>query len=255
MPTPIITLLSDFGPDSAYTAMLKGKLWQHCPPARIVELAHGLNGDDPFAAAFFLLRVYSYYPTGTVHWVVIDRGRAETMLLATAAGQHFLACDDGALGLVLERWEAAGEGFAVRALAAAHRGPFAARDWLAPIAAGLACGADPAAFGVAATSWRRLSLPRPAPGPEDSLEAQVLSVDRFGNLILNVTPADLPPQARPGASIGRSRVSAWRSGYAAAPEGECFLYWGAETWLEIAVAGGSAARRLRARCGTRVRLG
>ena len=254
MPTPLITLISDFGEDSAYTAMLKGQLWRHCPPARIVDLAHNLDGDDPFAAAFFLLRVYSYYPAGTVHVVAVDRGRNRDVILVTASGQHFLALDDGALGLVLERESAAG-GAAVRAIPAAHRGTFAARDLLAPIAGALAAGARPDGLGAPAAAWRRLRLPEPVPAPGGGLAAEVLHVDRFGNLILNVTLAQLAPAARPAARIGRARIARWRTGFADAEPGECFLYWGAEEWLEIAVAGGSAARRLRARRGTRVLLG
>ncbi len=253
MPTPLITLISDFGGDSAYTAMLKGKLWQHCPPARIVDLAHNLDGDDPFAAAFFLLRVYSYYPAGTVHVVAVDRGRQNDVILVTAAGQHFLAFDDGALGLVLERETGAGR-VEVRALPAAHRGTFAARDLLAPVAGALAAGAAPAGFGVPAADWQRLHLPAPV-SANGVLAAEVLHVDRFGNLILNVTLAHLDPAARPPARIGRSRITQWRSGFAGAPPGQCFLYWGAEEWLEIAIAGGSAARRLRAGRGARVWLG
>lgn len=259
MPTPLnrlITLITDFGDGSAYTAMLKGCLWQHCPRARIVDMAHNLDGDDPFAVAFFLLRVYPYYPAGTVHLVAIDRGRCDRALVATVARQHFLAFDNSSLGLVLERENTRGA-IRVRAVPAVHRGPFAVRDLLAPIAGALASGAHPSGFGSPASDWHRLSLPVPTPAGQSAngLTAEVLHVDRFGNLILNVTRADLHPVARPAARIGRARIARWRTGFAGARRGESFLYWGAEEWLEIAVAGGSAARRFCARRGTRVLLG
>jgi S-adenosylmethionine hydrolase len=254
MPTPVITLISDYGEDSAYTAMLKGALWRHCPAARIVDLAHTLDGDDPFAAAFFLLRVHSYYPAGTVHVVAIDRGGGENVIVVTAVGQQFLAFDNGALSLVAERVESAPGRLRVRAVAAAGRGPFAARDLLAPLAGALARGADPAGYGAPAGDWKRFSLPAPRAAPDAGIEAEVLHVDRFGNLILNVTTAHLSAARQPAACVGRTRVTRWRAGFADARPGECFLYWGAEGWLEIALAGGSAARRLRARRGTRVLL-
>jgi len=247
MPSALITLSSDFGESSAYVAMLKGALLRHCPEAYLVDLSHGLPSDDAWAAAFLLLRVYPYYPAGTIHLVGTDRGLGPSrVLVASAAGQHFLALDQGALGLVLEHEPAA----AVWAVALAPRPPFVARDVLAPLAARLAQGSSGAGLGPPVGDWQRLSLPRPRPSA-DGLEGQVLHVDRFGNLITNFTREHFPPGPRAARLRIRGVEIARRcSSYADAPEGELCLLWGAEGWLEVVLARASAAQRLGAQPGT-----
>jgi|SRR6185312_3370637 len=239
MPPPVITLLTDFGDASAYVAMLKGGLLRRFPDVQLVDLGHHFRARPILEAAFHLLRVYTYYPAGTIHLVGIDEGSARG-LRAAAAGQIFLAADNGVLGPVLER-----EAARVWALAPDNPTTFLARDVLVPAAGGaLAPGAE-------VTDWRRLPLPRPERTAAGSL-GQVLHVDRFGNLLTNFTVADLPrPQAT--AEIGAQRVEGWREDYGAA-EGELFLLVGAEGWIEVSAARASAAERLGAAAGTPVLL-
>ncbi|HUX68189.1 MAG TPA: SAM-dependent chlorinase/fluorinase [Terriglobales bacterium] len=244
MPTTAITLLTDYGEASAYVAMLKGALLGHCPEARLVDLSHALAGDDPFPAAFLLLRVYPYYPAGTVHLVGVDRGQGRSRaLVASAAGQHFLALDQGALGLVLEREAAA----AVWAVELAPRTPFVARDVLAPLAARLAQGSAGAQLGARVEDWQRLALPQPRRG-SGGVEGQVLEVDRFGNLITNFTRAQGAQAA--ALRLNGVEIARWCHNYADAPAGELCLMWGAEGWLEVVEARASAAARLGAGAGT-----
>lgn len=244
MSAPLITLATDFGESSAYLAMLKGALLRHCPEARLLDLSHSLASDDPWPAAFLLLRVYPYYPAGTIHLVGLDRGLGPSrVLVASAAGQHFLALDQGALGLVLEREAAA----AVWAVELAPRSPFVARDVLAPLAARLAQGTSGARLGHPVGDWQRMALPRPQPDPE-GLQGQVLHVDRFGNLITNFTREHGPQAA--SLLIQGVQITRWCTSYADAPPGELCLLWGAEAWLEVALARASAAQRLAAGTGT-----
>ncbi|MGH9480822.1 MAG: SAM hydroxide adenosyltransferase, partial [Terriglobales bacterium] len=143
---------------------------------------------------------------------------------------------------------------AVWAVPIPARSPFVARDHLAGLAAQLAQGADPARLGQAAPDWRRLALPRPHPAPAGTgVEGQVLYVDRFGNLLTNFNPASVPGAAQ--AQICGVRIARWCSHFGDAPAGELCLLWGAEGWLEIVLAQGSAAQRLGAKTGDSVLLG
>src|SRR5208337_657801 len=78
---------------------------------------------------------------------------------------------------------------------------FHARDIFAPVAAYLAKMVDSHKFGDEIEDFVRFAAPRPKPTAENRLRAVVLKVDRFGNLITNVTPADVPAlfTAKPGA--------------------------------------------------------
>lgn len=258
MPTPLITLSTDFGEGSAYVAMLKGVLLAHCPGAQLLDLSHSLPVDDPFSAALLLRRTYSYYPAGTVHLLGVDRGIGPShALLATTAGQYFVAMDQGGLGLVLEAAlenPPAEPGAGVWAVELAPRTPFMARDYLAPLAANLAQHTPPSKLGTPVTDWQRLHLHRPRPSPDGrTVEGQVLYVDRFGNLLTNLTPDLLSAPAH--LRIGDVQVSRWCRSFADPTDGELCLLWGAEGWLEVVLPQGSAAKRLGAKAGDAVFLG
>ncbi|MGH9415661.1 MAG: SAM hydrolase/SAM-dependent halogenase family protein [Terriglobales bacterium] len=225
----LVTLATDFGPDSAYTALLKGALLTRWPGAVIYDLSHSLEGGDVWGAAFFLRRVCGGFPAGSVHLVGVDRGDSDQVLVADAAGQRWIGMDNGLLSLVL----AAHPRASVRAVRPAPRTTFLARDAMVEL-----CGGE---HGAPAADWRRLELPA---------DPQVLHVDRFGNLITSLTRAQAPGALEVEGTV----ISAWAGEYGEGRTGELVLVWGAEGWLEISLLGGSAAERLGARRGTAVGL-
>jgi len=244
MSAPLITLASDFGEGSAYVAMLKGALLARCPTARLVDLNHGLDSGDNFAAAFLWLRVYSYYPAGTVHLLGLDRGGGpDRVLAAAAAGQFWLAMDEGALGLLLERHPEA----SVHAVPLASRGSFVALEAMVPLAEELAkSGRLP---GHPVTDWRRLAMPALTPRADGGVQAEVLHVDRFGNLLLNA-----PISGYAEAEIAGTAVPRVDGHYGSRDAGSLMLRAGPEGWMEISAVQGSAAARLGAGRGTKVGL-
>lgn len=245
----LLALYSDFGEGSAYVAMLKGRLLSLYPRFQMTDVSHRLPSEPIFETALLLRRVYSHYPAGTIHLVGVDPGAGwRRVLIASAAGQTFLGADNGALGLMLEQQAAA----SVWAAPITQPTTFMARDVLASLAAELAQGAIPDQLGQPCGDFEPLALPRPQRLPS-GWEGEVIHVDGFGNLLTNFTHLDLL-DARPAAELGATRVTRWAQGLHAEAVGEPFLFWGAEGWLEIAIAGGSAAARLSARRGTKVRL-
>ena len=69
---------------------------------------------------------------------------------------------------------------------------FHGRDIFAPIAAWLAKGVDSEKFGEEITDFVRFNPPKPKSVDGNSLRGVVLKVDRFGNLVTNITPQDAP---------------------------------------------------------------
>lgn len=249
--SPLLALTTDFG-DGAYVAMLKGTLLRHLPNARLVDVSHRRPETGIRETALLLRRVYSYYPAGTLHVVGVDpwtgagSGRRR-VLIARAGEQCFLAADNGVLGMVLEREQ----GALVYAAAIEAPTSFLARDVLAPLAARLAHGAAAAELGAAARDWAELKLPRPRREAE-GWRGEVLVVDDFGNILTNFTREQAGEKK--AVEIGGQRIERWAEDFAGLKAGELFLLWGAEGWLEIAVAGGSAAERLGVGAGTAVGL-
>lgn len=271
MPLPLLTLLTDFGDADVYVGMLKGAILSRLPEIHLVDLTHRLppNRTGAFASALFLRRVYAYYPAGTLHLIGLDSSCSgapaqppRRALLAAAGGQYFLAADNGVLALMLSRETetAARAGTpppAVYAVPVTQPTTFLARDVLAPLAEQLARGAAASTLGQPVEDWQRLSLPHPQPIPSGGVQGEVLHVDPFGNLLTNVTPADMPrsaPGSEPRLEVAGQIISCWANDYASAPPAELFLIWGAEGWLEISLRQASAAERLQAGIGTPVRM-
>ncbi len=84
---------------------------------------------------------------------------------------------------------------------------------------------------------------------EGLIQAAVLAVDHFGNLITNLTPADVPCYAPAGARpcrllAAQREIASFRKTFAEGAQGELFVVPGSTGYLEIVVRNGSAAATL-----------
>jgi S-adenosylmethionine hydrolase len=85
----------------------------------------------------------------------------------------------------------------------------------------------------------------------------VLRADRFGNLVTNFTPEDVPAlfQSEPSAFkivIGKREISTMRQNYAEGTPGEVFGILGSMGFLEISANRGAAAQLVGAGKGAEV---
>jgi hypothetical protein len=87
----------------------------------------------------------------------------------------------------------------------------------------------------------------------------VLKVDRFGNLITNITPQDAPSLFAAGAkgfkiTVGKHEISEMHSVYAEGAPGQVFGILGSMGFLEIAANRGAAVQLTGAAKGTDVTI-
>src|SRR5438874_11206435 len=132
-----------------------------------------------------------------VHLAVVDPGVGSDrrpIAVRTSAGRIFVGPDNGLLMRAADREgvESARSLTNVRYHLEEVSRTFHARDIFAPVAAHLAAGAafDDLGEAVDAEALVRVNLPEPEVG-NDKLVGNVLTVDRFGNLALNVTRGHL----------------------------------------------------------------
>jgi S-adenosylmethionine hydrolase len=102
-------------------------------------------------------------------------------------------------------------------------------------------------FGEEVSDFVRFNAPKPKPAEGNALRGVVLKVDRFGNLVTNITPADVPLlfQPQPPAFkivIGKREITEMKPAYALGAPGEVFGILGSMGYLEIAANRGSAAQ-------------
>ena len=248
---PIVTLTTDFGTNDHFVGAVKGVILDIVSEAAIVDISHAVQAYDVLDGALAISQAYSYFPTGTVHMVVVDPGVGTTRrpIIASSDGYHFVAPDNGVLSMVYAKEER----IHVRHVTSDHyfRQPvsntFHGRDVFAPIAAYLAKMVDSHKFGDEIEDYVRFAAPRPKPVAENRLRAVVLKVDRFGNMITNVTPEDAPAlfAGKGGFKIvvGNKEISEIRTAYAEGAPGEVFGILGSMGYLEI-VANRSAAAQI-----------
>ena len=75
---PIITLLSDFGTADGYVAEVKGTIMSRAPEAVLVDVAHDVAAHDIEAGRLAIARYWRKFPSGTVHFAVVDPGVGST---------------------------------------------------------------------------------------------------------------------------------------------------------------------------------
>jgi S-adenosylmethionine hydrolase len=259
----IITLTTDFGLGDHFVGAIKGVILDIFPEARIIDICHSVQPFDIFDGALTISQSYSYFPAGTVHVVVVDPGvgTERRPIVVTSERHHFIAPDNGVLSLIYDREPR----LHVREITSDHyflqpvSATFHARDVFAPVAAYLAKGVDPMKFGEEISDYVRFAAPRPKRTDERTLRGLVLKVDRFGNLITNITPEHAPFlfEQNPPAfriQVGKREITEIRSAYAQGEPGELFGILGSTGFLEIAANRAAAAQMAGSAKGTEVVL-
>ncbi|HEX2029622.1 MAG TPA: SAM-dependent chlorinase/fluorinase [Nitriliruptorales bacterium] len=252
-----IVLLTDFGRSDTFVGVCHVVLARTAPHARVIDLTHDVAPGDVRLGALLLSRAARYAPVA-VHLAVVDPGVGTDrrgLAIAAARGDVLVGPDNGllpptaeALGGVVGAWELADERFRLQPASATFHG----RDVFAPAAGALASGVDPAELGPTVTDLVRTPLHAPARVAEGALTAEVVVVDRFGNVQLGAAPADLAalgagPGARVSVTVGGTvRHARYVHTFAEGESGTLLLHVDSDGALALAVNRGSAAEVLGA---------
>jgi len=250
MRAPILTLTTDFGLSDHYVGVMKGVILGVCPRAQVVDISHGVGPYAIAEGAFLIAQAYRSFPRGTVHVVVVDPGVGSERrpILLEAAGQYFVAPDNGVLGMIFAR-----ETHKVRVISNARyfRHPlsqtFHGRDIFAPVAAHVASGVPPSRMGKVIADYLRPPFEKPRQTGARTWTGEILKVDRFGNVVTNFPADDFP--AIEHLTIGRSKARRLVRSYAEARAGELVVIAGSSGFLEVSVNQSSAAEKIGCRGG------
>ncbi|MDP1947290.1 MAG: SAM-dependent chlorinase/fluorinase [Nitrospirota bacterium] len=265
MPHPqgLITLLTDFGDRDSFVASMKGVILTIHPNARIVDLSHQIMPHQIEEAGYVLHSCYRSFPDGTIHVAVVDPGvgSARRPLLVATSRCYFIAPDNGLLTRVL-RGERQVE---IRQIEqAAYRlqsegATFDGRDLFAPAAAWLASGRSFASFGRLVDDPVELQLDEPV-WRDREFVGRVVSVDRFGNLISNITAKHLDDvravtqRKAPRIRIAEHSIEGLVACYSEGRSNHPCALMNSHGWLELFIRESSAARAFNVRVGEPVRI-
>ena len=278
MSASIVTLLTDYGSADGYVGAMKGAILGVNPKAGIVDITHETPAQDIAHAAFVLASAYAFFPPDSIHVAVVDPGVGTSRRALVAATPHgrFVAPDNGLLTYVAEEH--------LRAVAAEGDDSGAAAGFMEPYVTTLPAGwsawelTEPAywrdevsdtfhgrdVFGPVAGHLSLGVAPERMGRPVDDIvclrvfetdvvggvvHGRIVYVDRFGNIVTNVRPSQVPDGALL-ADIGGVVVPGPLRSYA---EGDGLrVLVGSHGFLEVAEKNGSAAARLSAGVGARI---
>jgi S-adenosylmethionine hydrolase len=245
----IISLLTDFGTQDAFVGIMKGVILSINSSVSLVDLSHAVPPQDILVGALILRSAMAFFPPGTIHVAVVDPGvgSARRALLVETRTAFFIGPDNGLLSLaapaetIVRRIHLTNEEYWLSPRSATFHG----RDVFAPVAAHLALGVAADCFGTPVSDIAHLSLPA-VEYREDSLKGRVIYIDHFGNLVTNISEADLCPFSKQNllVSIGAVRIYGIVGSYADVAVGRPAALLNSWGMLEIAVRHGSAAQQL-----------
>jgi S-adenosylmethionine hydrolase len=256
----IVTLTTDFGTNDHLVAAMKGVILNINPAARIVDISHNVTPYDILDGALCVGNAYKYFPSRTIHVVIVDPGVGTDRrpILVSGEKQFFVAPDNGVLSMVFER-----EACTVRHITAEHyflnpvSPTFHGRDIFAPTAGWLSKTLATEAFGEVITDHVRFAMPK-AKAVGQTVKGVILRVDAFGNLMTNLTEEEIPIGVLDGGpikmAVNGKQVLRFARTFASGNPGEPIAVVGSAGYIEIAVNRGNAARTLGANRGTEVTL-
>ena len=253
-----IVFLSDYGLEDEFVGICHAVMARISPDSAVIDLTHSVPPQDVLRGALVLGRSIRYLPTDAVILAVVDPGvgtaRRPVAVETSRGGQLLVGPDNGLLSVA---W--AERGGVARAVVISSpkvvlepvSATFHGRDVFAPAAAHLAAGLPLSELGLEVDPASLASVQPPGPGVEEGrIDAEVLSVDRFGNVQLSARLRHLEEAGLAGATrldvVARGgRTSVRRAAtFGEVTEGEFGLIVDSGGWVALVLNRGSAAEAL-----------
>jgi S-adenosylmethionine hydrolase len=244
MSRPIV-FLSDFGFRNEWVGICHAVLAREAPASRIIDLSHGVPPLDVRAGALLLADSRRFLPEDAIVFAVVDPsvGADRDVAIETGGGRLLVGPDNGLFSFI---WRGDGgvrraheitlERILIQPVAPA----FHARDVFAPAAAFLATGGAVEELGAALDPGSLAELLFPSATVElGKIECEVLDLNRFGNVLLNVTEKDFATAGFDGApevAVDATSGGAYArrvSTYADVPSGGWGLIVDPRGWLAV----------------------
>ena len=257
-----VSFLSDYGRTDEFVGVVHSVLHQMCPGINVIDVTHDVPAFDVRAGGLTLARSAQYLAPGVV-MAVVDPGvgsRRRAVAVEVADGAAVLVGPDN--GLLAP---------AVAMIGGAERAvwlndpqyhldspgtTFDGRDVFAPVAAHLCQGVALEELGELIDPAGLMPGLMPVARTEDdgTIAAEVLWVDQYGNVQLNLGPDDLDPLgAHVELTVSGARHSARRAAhFADIGAGALGLITDSYGMLAVAADRASAAEELRAAAGDEV---
>ena len=256
----IISLITDFGIKDGNIGVMKGVIWSFCPQAQIADLSHVVEAQNIPEAALILVRSAPYFPTGTVHMVVVDPGvgTKRRPMAARIGDWYYVGPDNGIITLLLnsakhENWKCEFiELDKPRYWLPKVSFVFHGRDIFSPVAAHLASGVKFEELGTSFYDPVLIQVPQPEK-TKAGWNGEIIHIDHFGNIASNIRVENLGESLQKKKDIAVRlngiEINGMVDTFGERPVGEVVALFGSTGNLVVSVVNGNAAVKLGVKVG------
>jgi S-adenosylmethionine hydrolase len=260
----IVTLTTDWGSKDFYVAALKGEILGVLPDARIIDISHDVDPYDLYQTKWVLGNSWYHFPEGSVHIIGV-KGQSgiqqplkeEERAYAIAAkfrDHYFIGCNDGMMSILF------GNKPDDVYYILTSKGEKVMPDYevLSSAAVFLLSGGKINKVGKPVDDFviKRLAEPY---NDNNSISGSIIFVNRFGNLVTNVTRSIFDDIVKDGQFeiLLRKRehtIKEVSESYDNVVAGEIVALFNSAGHLEIAIRQGIANKMLGANVGDTIRI-
>jgi len=241
---PLLTLTSDIGEQDYLAGAVKGVLLRQDTSFQLIDISHHLSPFNDPQAAYVVRNATRQFPGGTFHLVLVNmfQYRPDHLLMALHNDQYFCIADNGLITMILE--EPPQEVVALQLDKSSARHTLACTEVFARAIQQVAAGKKLKEIGDDSISIQVRNPLRPMT-TNQYMEGQIISIDHFENVIVNITQDEFEAQ-RKGRRFKivfkRDEViDRFSETYADVNEGEKLALFNSAGYLEIAINKGNAA--------------
>lgn len=238
-----ITLLSDFGLQDASAASAKALLMQEMKDITITDISHMIEPYHLQQAAYILNAAYINFPVGSFHLVLCDifYDTPSRLVLCKHNGHFFLAPDNGILSLAFNgKHDGAWLCLEMASGDSVKQWINACSDAINKISTGTIGGLEKYELANRLVHWQPIIT-------ANSIECHVIHIDRFENVVVNLTKAAFESTARNRQfriQFVRYQVDAISNHYNDVKQDDMLCRFNTAGYLEIAINRGKAASLL-----------
>ena len=241
---PILTLTSDIGHKDFLVGAVKGQILQVNESFQIVDISHDLTPFNYPQAAYVCRNAIRHFPEESFHMILMNlyHTKPEYLLIARFGQQYLGIADNGLLSMIAEGVPE--EIVAIPLDRTQNRNTLYCAKVMAEAFTDLLSGKTLQKIGDASVSIQVKNPLKPLLG-NNYIEGQIIFIDHFENVIVNITREEFEEQRR-----GRSFKIVFKrdevidkisESYADVNEGEKLALFNSASYLEIAINKGNAA--------------
>jgi S-adenosyl-L-methionine hydrolase (adenosine-forming) len=241
---PLITLTSDIGKQDYLSGAVKGVLLNIDPSFQFADISHELIPFNDPQAAYVIRNAVKQFPANTFHIVLVNlfQYTPEHILMVKHNDQYLFLADNGLITMILE--EAPQEVAALSLDKSKPRNTLHIAEVMGKAIAAVHSGKKLSEVGDTSVSIQVRNPLRPMT-TNQYIEGQIIFIDHFENVIVNITRDDFEAQ-RKGRRFKivfkRDEViDKLSETYADVSEGEKLALFNSAGYLEIAINKGNAA--------------